>query len=518
MKIILLILALAAAAYGQCGTSGVLIFNPVSKQWDCTAAASAPPSGTAGGDLSGTYPNPTVAKVNGIAVTGTPAPGQLITADSTTAASWQSPAVAPTTPGFAPSQILSGCGVEYISGLTFQVGACTYQINGVVYTISTITSVTLDAADASNPRIDLIVVNTSSAATNVTGTAAASPAQPSIDPATQLALAFITVAAMATTPSAVSLVSIYEEDTEWTSSVTAHFNAASTSNPYRGTKDIEATAAVLTNAVTLVKPAAGTETLTAYNNLVFYIRSKATWPVGTGASAARSLAIFWLNGSTQVGSQVALRSGVFGFDSSITSTYQQISIPIALFGTAGAAVTSLKMQVTGNGGSTSIGFYLDAISLQGGYTSPTAAASSAPRVCSMIIGADNGSVLADADIGPQGQQCKVPFGATVVEIDVNADAGTPSVIVRKKHCAAFTTGVCSSWTSTDLLSGALSAAASNFDACSNVGGTIGLDGGTICSGTLQNISLARGDWIELKSGTAGGVAKRLSVDVIYTVN
>ncbi len=141
------------------------------------------------------------------------------------------------------------------------------------------------------------------------------------------------------------------------------------------------------------------------------------------------------------------------------------------------------------------------------------------RVCSMVVGADNAAAaLADADIGPQGQQCKVPYAATVVEVDVNADAGTPSAIVRKKHCATFTTGVCTSWTSTDFLSGALAAAASNFDACSNTGGTTGLDGGTTCSNTLQNTSIAAGDWIELKSGTAGGTAKRLSVDVVYVVN
>ncbi len=48
-------------------------------------------SSTAGGDLSGTLPSPTVAKVNGVAVTGTPSTGQVITASSSSAATWSTP-------------------------------------------------------------------------------------------------------------------------------------------------------------------------------------------------------------------------------------------------------------------------------------------------------------------------------------------------------------------------------------------------------------------------------------------
>ncbi len=48
-------------------------------------------SSTAGGDLSGTLPSPTVAKVNGVAVTGTPSSGQVITASSSSAAAWATP-------------------------------------------------------------------------------------------------------------------------------------------------------------------------------------------------------------------------------------------------------------------------------------------------------------------------------------------------------------------------------------------------------------------------------------------
>ena len=132
------------------------------------------------------------------------------------------------------------------------------------------------------------------------------------------------------------------------------------------------------------------------------------------------------------------------------------------------------------------------------------------RICQMIIGSDDGaSALANADLGPQGRQCYVPYGATIVEVMVAADNGTPNVVPAKNHAG----------TRTDILSAVLTTAASGGLACANGSGTLGLDGATTCSGTLSTTALLAGDWLELDTGaTAGGTAKRMSISITYSVN
>lgn len=72
-------------------------FNDVVRAVQTGGGGGGSPSGNAGGDLSGTYPNPTVSKVTGVTVTGTPAVNKTIVCTSGSAASWTTP------PAGAPS-------------------------------------------------------------------------------------------------------------------------------------------------------------------------------------------------------------------------------------------------------------------------------------------------------------------------------------------------------------------------------------------------------------------------------
>jgi hypothetical protein len=270
---------------------------------------------------------------------------------------------APGAPGYSPNQILSGCGVAYQSGLTFTVSACSYIIQNVTYGAAAGTA-TLATADPSLDRIDAIAVNTSGAIVVVTGTPSATPAPPAIDISSQLQLTFAYVAAGATTPSNITTTDIYHENAEWTCASTANFNCASTNNPHSGTKDIEVTTAVSGNNARLTIPA-GTIDVSQSNNLVFWMRSKATWPIGVG------LTIQWYNGSTAKCTPVTLINGNFGFASNITSAYQQVVIPTSVFSCAGVPVTQLRFTRSGTG---SIGFYIDDIILQGGVAAASGSA------------------------------------------------------------------------------------------------------------------------------------------------
>ncbi len=140
------------------------------------------------------------------------------------------------------------------------------------------------------------------------------------------------------------------------------------------------------------------------------------------------------------------------------------------------------------------------------------------RTCDITVGDQSSAgVVTNAQLGPQKHGCRIPSAATAAEVDIESDAGSPALIVGRRRCATFTGGTCSGETVVNLVSAAV-AASSGYMGCSNAGGGAGIDGGTICSATLQNSALNGGDWIELVGGTAGGTAKLVTIHVVYLVN
>lgn len=258
------------------------------------------------------------------------------------------------------SYLVSGGQIIWTSAYNFTITTADYFIQGVEYT-SPQTNVTLSAADPTNDRIDVIAVNSSGAVVVITGTAAAQPSEPIIDPATQLKLGIVTVTHGTTQPVTAVSQQIYLDDaggpSEWNATVSGtSIVANSLNNPLPpATHDIEVSTAVAGDYIKLVKPS-GTQSLINYDNFILYIRSKATWAKGRGLSITLRLS------GAIVGQAVNINpSGSFGFSSSTTGSYQAVSIPFTAFAIpAGTNINEVRITAFGAGH----GCYIANIQLQ----------------------------------------------------------------------------------------------------------------------------------------------------------
>lgn len=97
--------------------------------------------------------------------------------------------------------VVSGLTVaqQTVADMTVKVSSgIIYMASGIRFTPSAVASIAITAADATNPRIDIIYVNSSGVVSYLAGTAGATPAAPAL-PAGGMLLAEISVAANATT-------------------------------------------------------------------------------------------------------------------------------------------------------------------------------------------------------------------------------------------------------------------------------------------------------------------------------
>jgi hypothetical protein len=322
------------------------------------------------------------------------------------------------------TRLVSGGGVTWISGYIFQVSPAVVVFNGETISCPE-TTITLDPADLTNDRIDLIVAQTSSTIDKVTGTASTPPASPEYDPTTQFQLAFVTVDAGSTQPGGVVLTTIYDEDVEWTKTVTgAGVVTNSVADPYHGAKNIEGTA--VTSCT--VKLTAGADfTLDGINDLILRIKPKAAW--GTGY-----MQLSWLDSSgagKRLGFYVTIRHGAYGFNSA-NAAYQTISIPIADFGnlTGVSNIRSLRMLLSSP--APGIGFYADLLQLQAGtsiVTPPVSIPEASETTKGIVLLAANGETTAGEVV--QASDTRITAATTVKAgiATLAADGGTTASTV-----------------------------------------------------------------------------------------
>ena len=228
------------------------------------------------------------------------------------------------------------------SGLVFDALAIDYNINCNHYH-SPPTTLTLSAADPTNPRIDLIIVDTNNICSVLAGTASANPVAPTVNPLSQLQVTLIYIPAGATTPGGQTATTIYNENIEWTgSSNVSGVNFAYPTNPYSGSVSTYLPSVVDGQYVQWQN--GSTLDLTDYPYTKFYVRLNAL-PID--ASRTRLL-ISYYNSATQVTTSFSVQNGTYGFSATTINSYQLVVLPnYLLTGTAPITFDKIYFQLTG---------------------------------------------------------------------------------------------------------------------------------------------------------------------------
>ena len=236
---------------------------------------------------------------------------------------------------------------EWTSLLNFSVTAANFPVNSIWYA-ATPDTVTLDAADGSNPRFDLITaiapVSPATVGTvgKITGVPAANPARPDYDPSLVYPIKFVLVNTSATTPSDTSTELVYDEDlgeaTEWTATEStsgARIDTASTNDAFSGTKSVEFTSSTASDILTFTN---ATTVLTSAINLVtFYVKLKEDY-------GNKGINIRWYNSTTEMAKGLWIKPGKNGYDSSVL-TWQKISVDGSLFRFIEGSIDNFRVQL-----------------------------------------------------------------------------------------------------------------------------------------------------------------------------
>jgi len=229
--------------------------------------------------------------------------------------------------------LASGGIITWLTGLTIAVSQTIYYLGGRLYPyVAQATTVTLDEADATYPRIDVFTVNNLGQVEVIKGVPAAEPQKPSIDPSTHLELTFVLIPANATEPPTITDEIIWDENVEWTGTVngvTAYFD--STVNPYNAATCINV--GNIGNGDTITFTDSAPNNFSDFEILSLWMRLKARPIKGHKLYAA-----FLLSGNL-VSNEIEI-----AFNSTNTATWQNIALALSAFTFTGETFNAVRFR------------------------------------------------------------------------------------------------------------------------------------------------------------------------------
>jgi hypothetical protein len=257
-----------------------------------------------------------------------------------------------------PDGIASGGLVTWLSGLTFSVSAVIYWLQNVLHKVPG-TQITLDPADATHPRIDVIAVNDQWEVIVIKGTPAENPQKPSIDPLTQIGLTHVYIPANATEPDGVTTNLVYDENNEWataTNGVTVDFDSAT--DPFSGSKCADVTD--IGNADTITFTASAPMQIALYKTLSLFLKLKSEM------LKQHLLRVQFLLNGTPVS-----ETCTFVVNLTLTGTWQNIGAALSDINFTGTEFDAIRFVWEKQGQQVDFaGFYVDLVKLEEGLEQP----------------------------------------------------------------------------------------------------------------------------------------------------
>ena len=300
--------------------------------------------------------------------------------------------------------VVAGGHVSWLGGLSYQLDPSAYYKAGDLYTIDTAT-LTLDAADATYPRIDVLVVNVAEEFTFVKGTPAVNPQKPTINPLTEIDLgAEVYVAAGATEPEPVPTNEIiYNENIEWTATGSGVvINADSTAQHYQGSKSIDVGS--IGNFDYIQFQAGETFNTADWENIIANLMLKAK----LDTRKARLSVVFLLN-------DVAINNPTdFTIDGTKALAWQNLLLPFSRIVFFGEEFNQIRFYFYKSTGGDITGFYLDYIKLEIGIEQPPVVNTSVQLIGDVLANGYTGTPITtnlkvvNSNIGTFGDATNVP--------------------------------------------------------------------------------------------------------------